>query len=95
MSFLSFIATGVTCLSVLMCWLRRGQDLLFCVGAVTLPHAQVSERDGTRTYSGPSATRPWTDVCLAFRPGQRISGSYTELVGIPPACRLREPPCCC
>lgn len=38
------------------------------------PVFTVSQQGGGRSFSGPSPTRPWTDVCLAFRTGQRISG---------------------
>lgn len=40
-----------------------------CCGCV-----QVSQRGGRHSFSGTSPTRPWTDVCIAFRTGQRISG---------------------
>ena len=30
--------------------------------------------DRARTFVGPTPTRPWTDVCVAHRTGQRISG---------------------
>lgn len=45
-----------------------------CCWSCLLVCLQVSQRGGTRSFSGPTPTRPWTDACLAFRPGQRISG---------------------
>ncbi len=43
------------------------------------PHAlraaQVTEEASGRVYSGRSPTHPWTQVCLAQRTGQRISGA--------------------
>lgn len=63
---------------------------------------QVSQRGGPRSFSGPNPTRPWTDVCLAFRTGQRISGQQGTAAGAPAdlstltaACKhmtLRAPP---
>lgn len=44
---------------------------------------QVSQRGGPRSFSGPNPTRPWTDVCLAFRTGQRISGQQGTAAGAP------------
>ena len=35
---------------------------------------QVRDLESGRVFSGASPTRPWTDVCLAHRTGQRISG---------------------
>jgi hypothetical protein len=49
-----------------------------CTVFAVLVCVQVSQRDGPRSFSGPSPTRPWTDVCLAFRTGQRISGDHTQ-----------------
>lgn len=39
-----------------------------------VPIFTVSQRGGRRSFCGPTPTRPWTDVCLAFKTGQRISG---------------------
>ena len=35
---------------------------------------QVRDQGSGQIFSGASPTRPWTDVCLAHRTGQRISG---------------------
>lgn len=37
-------------------------------------YPQVRDQASGRVFSGASPTRPWTDVCLAHRTGQRISG---------------------
>jgi hypothetical protein len=34
----------------------------------------VIDQQSGAVYSGPSPTKPWTDVCLAHKTGQRISG---------------------
>jgi hypothetical protein len=41
----------------------------------TLRAAQVTDEASGRVYSGRSPTHPWTQVCLAQRTGQRISGA--------------------
>ncbi len=35
---------------------------------------QVTDEKSGVVFSGPSPTKPWTDVCLAHKTGQRISG---------------------
>ncbi len=35
---------------------------------------QVVDTQTGATFSGASPTKPWTDVCVAHRTGQRISG---------------------
>ena len=38
------------------------------------PAAQVTDQQSGAAFSGASPTKPWTDVCIAHRTGQRISG---------------------
>lgn len=40
------------------------------------PHlpTQVIDQDSGAVFAGSSPTKPWTDVCVAHRTGQRISG---------------------
>lgn len=44
------------------------------LSALLLRLLQVRDELSGATYSGASPTAPWTDVCLAHRTGQRISG---------------------
>lgn len=37
------------------------------------PHQVTDQKTGV-SFSGESPTKPWTDVCIAHRTGQRISG---------------------
>ena len=43
---------------------------------------QVVDESSGRVFTGNTPTQPWTQVCLAHRTGQRISGAH------PPACSL-------
>lgn len=38
------------------------------------PREQVIDQQSGAVFSGASPTKPWTDVCVAHRTGQRISG---------------------
>lgn len=40
----------------------------------SLPGPQVIDQQTGVVFSGESPTKPWTDVCLAHKTGQRISG---------------------
>jgi hypothetical protein len=86
-------------LLILSCWCRstkhsQQSSKTWSVTGVCLVCVQVSQRGGPLSFTGPSPTRPWTDVCKAFRTGQRISGEHTaqQLTGIlPPPLHLTEP----
>ena len=52
-------------------WFSRVPCLFSC--CLPLP-AQVTDQQSGATFSGASPTKPWTEVCIAHRTGQRISG---------------------
>jgi len=52
-----------------------GRTYEMCIEArATGPIFSVRDTEGVRVFEGNSPTKPWTDVCIAHRTGQRISG---------------------